>query len=289
MLADIPTRVKSILSAYSPDDPALTADQLRAYWLEFEPKSIAGIKAEQRALQETVGIPVPVLRAIGKEIAKVVRKQVDAYLPLACLLWDDYGREGRVVTVYLLGALELAAPERVVPVILELCRSCLTWEDADQLAMRALEPIVRKQPDQWLPALEPWLVDESKWVRRAAVTVIGRLTMKHAGYTAHCLELSARLLLDDEMDVKRATSFAIRISARGDLAAVRTFLLAQVPPSDLAATWVLCDVIRSMTKAFLPEFAALLPRYQEWLADPGLSAKDRRSIESAYNLLRKVT
>ncbi len=64
------------------------------------------------------------------------------------LLWDAYGREGRVVAVYPLGAMELADPEKIHPLLLELCRRCLTWEDADQLAMRAVEPIVRKYPDQ---------------------------------------------------------------------------------------------------------------------------------------------
>ena len=28
------------------------------------------------------------------------------------------------------------------------------------------EPIVRKAPEQWLGAVEPWLADESKWLRR---------------------------------------------------------------------------------------------------------------------------
>ena len=287
MKKEIPLQVQSVLNDYDPAKPKKTADDLRAYWLTFDPKSIAGIKAEQREQQETVGIPVPVLQAIGKEIAKAARKQVDAYILLARLLWDQYGREGRVVTVYPLGAMELVDPELLIPQILDLCRSCITWEDADQLSMRALEPIVRKDPENWLPALEPWLADENKWVRRAGVTAVGRLTMKHAAYTARCLEMAGRLLNDDEMDVKRATSFAIRLSARGDIAETVKFLETQVPPKYPAATWMLCDVIRSMTKKFLPELKSLLPRYEQWAADPNLSAKDRRSVESALKTLQK--
>jgi 3-methyladenine DNA glycosylase AlkD len=202
------------------------------------------------------------------------------------LLWNGYGREGKGLIVRPLGQMELAEPEEIVPLVMDLCRSCVTWEDADRLAMYALEPIVRKEPEVWLGALEPWLADENKWLRRAGVTVAGRLAMKHSAYTARCLELAERLLLDDEVDVKKAVSFAIRLCARGEVAPVRDFLARHVPPQDSTATWVLCDAVRSMAKKLLPEFAPLLPRYEQWAADPALSAKDRRSVESAIKTLR---
>ncbi|MCP4518183.1 MAG: DNA alkylation repair protein, partial [Delftia sp.] len=220
-------------------------------------------------------------------IAKSARQRVDDFVPLARLLWQDYGREGRVVTVIPLGAMELRAPETIMPLLMELCRSCITWEDADHLAMRALEPIVRKKPDEWLGAIEPWLADENKWVRRAGITVVARLPMKHPAYASRCLELAERLLLDGETDVKRAVSFAIRLAARGEIAPVRDFLARHVPPANPLATWVLCDAIRSMTPKFLPEFSSLLPLYEQWATDPALSARDRRSVQSAVKTLRK--
>ena len=201
------------------------------------------------------------------------------------MLWDAYGREGRVVAVYPLGAMELADPEKIHPLLLELCRRCLTWEDADQLAMRAVEPIVRKYPDQWLDKMQPLIIDESKWVRRTGVTVVGRLAMKHGSYTARCLELIETLLWEKEQDVKRAVSFAIRLSAKGDTALVRDFLTRHVPPEDGAASWVLCDAIRSMAKKLLPEFISLLPLYQQWSV---ALDKGRRSVESAVRMLESV-
>jgi 3-methyladenine DNA glycosylase AlkD len=287
MTKETAAKVQTILEEYDPNSPGSTAEAFRSYWLSFAPKSMQGIKAEQRQEQETVGIPVPVLRDIGKEIAKAAKKSVDDFIPLARLLWDEYGREGRVVTVYPLGAMELVKPETILPILLELCRTCITWEDSDQLSMRALEPIVRKDPATWLPALDPWLVAENKWVRRAGITAAGRLAMKYGEYTARCLSLAEGLLLDEELDVKRAISFAIRLSARGDVTEVRQFLEKQVPPQNPVSTWVLCDVIRSMTKTFLPEFVSLIPTYEAWTADPNLSSKDRRSVESALKTLKK--
>ena len=288
MEIDITKHVGDLLADYSPDLPEITADGLRDLWLKFEPKSIEGIKAEQRQQQETVGIPVPVLKAISKTIAKVARKRVDDFIPLSRLLWEQYGREGRVVALPVLGAMELTDPESIIPVLRKLCRDCVTWEDCDRLAMDALEPIVRKEPEKWLDAMVPWLEDENKWLRRAGVTVIGRLAMKRPPYTSHCLKLTEQLLWDEDIDVKRAVSFAIRISVRGEVKPVHEFMKRHIPPENPVATWVLCDVIRSMGKAFLDEFTPLLPLYKQWASDPNLSNKDRKSVESAIKTLQKV-
>ena len=173
MKSEITAKMVPILAAYDPGRPIDTADALRRLWLQYESKSIGAIKAEQREQQETVGIAVPVLKAIGQEIGKAARKRVEGFIPLTRLLWDAYGREGRVVAAIPLGKMELVAPKRIMPMLMILCRTCVTWEDADRLAMDSLEPIVRKEPEQWLSAMEPWLRDENKWVRRTGVTVVG--------------------------------------------------------------------------------------------------------------------
>ncbi len=288
MTTGIKEQVGLIVVAYDPAVPRAVADSLRSLWLQFEPRSMAGIKAEQQKQQETVGIPAPVLKSIGKELSKVARKRVDDFVPLLRLLWDEYGREGRVVAVIPLGKMEVVEPEAIMPLVMDLCRTCVTWEDADRLAMDALEPIVRKEPERWLGAIEPWLADENKWVRRAGITVVARLPMKYPTYTTRCLELAGRLLFDEDVDVKKANSFAIRLAARGEIPPVREFLAHHVPPTKQTATWVLCDVIRSMTKKFLPDFASLLPRYEQWAANPALSARNRRSVESAVKTLQRV-
>jgi 3-methyladenine DNA glycosylase AlkD len=251
--------------------------------------TIEAIKAALREQQETIGIPVPVLRSIAEEISRAARDQVDEYLPLIQLLWNEYGREGRVVALIPMGAMELACPEKVVPLLKEMCRSCLTWEDVDRLAMDALEPMVRKRPAEWLGATESWLDDGNKWVRRAGVIVIGRLPLKRPDYARHCLRLIERLLYDEDDDVKKAVSFAIRLVARGEIGPVHELLVEHIPPGNPAATWVLCDVIRSMARSYLSEFVDLLPLFEEWSAAESLTTTERHSIQSAIKTLQEST
>ncbi|MBN1313870.1 MAG: DNA alkylation repair protein [Anaerolineales bacterium] len=286
MEIDYTKKTLDTVKEFDPAKPAATAAALEALWLLAPAKEVVGLTSDDRESLNAVGVAVSVLTEIGKTVGKVARKQVDDFIPLMRCLWDDHGREGRIVAVHALGPMELAAPSIMVPVIYELARTCLAWEDCDQLSMRALEPIVRKQPEEWLPVIEDWLDDENKWVRRAGITVVARLPMKFSDLTERCLILSERMLLDEDRDVRRAVSFAIRLAARSDISPVRDFLARNVPPKDQRAAWVLSDVIRSMTKKFLPEFAPLIPLYEQWLASSDLDSKDRRSVESAVRILR---
>ncbi|MFQ6058420.1 MAG: DNA alkylation repair protein [Anaerolineae bacterium] len=281
--------IRKAMAAYIPNECAQTASELQSIWLKAKPlESTPLIRQEAREKLKAIGTPVPVLKAIGKEIGKAAKKWVNDFLPLIRLLWDEYGREGRIVAATALHPMELAEPSNVIPFVRELARTSISWEDCDQLAMEALEPIVRKRPEEYLAPLEPWVRDENKWVRRAGITVIGRLPMKRGEYTARCLEMVEPALGDPDRDVRRAVSFAIRMGARGDPAAVRTFIEKHALSTDPNVIWVMCDVVRSMTRKFLPEFEPLLSLYERWAADPTLSAKDRRSVESAVKTLRSI-
>jgi 3-methyladenine DNA glycosylase AlkD len=287
---------RDIVAGYDSSNPAATAEALRSVWLEAAPVKPPALKGRQKGMLrnwgiqdphfEAVGTPVPVLRAIGAEVGKRGRERVGAFLPLVQLLWQTYGREGRLVAAVILGPMELADPDRVVPVIYDLARSCEFWEDCDQLAMKALEPALRRDPAVWLEPLGQWVKDENKWVRRAAMTAIGRLPMAHAEYAARCVALVSPALGDPDTDVKRALSFAVRVCARGDTEPVKQFILDHRGATDADSLWVLCDIVRSMTPAFLPEFVQLKPVYTAWLETA--DSRARRSVEGAIRVLERI-
>jgi 3-methyladenine DNA glycosylase AlkD len=282
------TRTRELLAQFDPGDLHAVAEALQAVWLQGETygtEGVALLKAEQVAALKASGVKVPALKAVGKEVGRVAGKRVDDFLPLA-RLWDEYGREGRIVASVALGRMELTDPNRVMPVIRELCRRSIAWADCDQLAMQGLEPVVRKKPEVYLARLATWIAEENKWVGRAAVTVAGRLPMKRPEYTAQCLGLVEPLLTDPDLDVRRAVSSAIRMGARGDHVLVREFLRQHAGSDDQETVWTLCDAIRSVTKSLLPEFASLLPVYEAWQGK--LTGRARRSVESAVKTLRSV-
>jgi len=273
------------------DSSGLTAvaQSLRAIWLQSVRPAAPGMDRNWGIDDpnfEAVGAPVPVLVAIGQEVGRIARKQVPEFLPLVRLLWDEYGREGRIVAAVALGPMELADPQQVVPVLYRLAQTCVFWEDCDQLAIKAVDPVLRRDPASWLEYFGGWVTDDNKWVRRAGLTAVGRLPMKRPVYAARCVELLSPALGDPDLDVKRALSFGLRLTARGQVAPLKAFIVSRGHVTDADSLWVLCDVIRSMTPELLPHFAGLLPVYQAWLetADP----KARRSVEGAVHILREM-
>lgn len=146
MKNEIKTEVNRIFSEHEASNPDSIAAALRELWLQFEPKSTVGIKAKKRKKQETIGIPVKALRAIGGEAGKRTRKQVNAFLPLMRLLWDSYGREGRVVAAVSLGKMELADPTRVLPVLVALLPRYEAWAadpDVSAKHRRSIESAIK--------------------------------------------------------------------------------------------------------------------------------------------------
>ena len=116
---DLKEETRRLVTEYDPRAPDDTAAALEALW-SLVPAKEGGarlVKAEIREKLRVIGVPVPALSEIGKEIGKVARKRVDDFLPLARLLWDDYGREGRLVACTFLGPMELAAPDQIMPAI----------------------------------------------------------------------------------------------------------------------------------------------------------------------------
>ncbi|MBN1657106.1 MAG: DNA alkylation repair protein [Anaerolineae bacterium] len=278
------------LIAYEPAVADAVADGLQGIWVRAAPVRRPAPGEDYGAADaglDAMGVPVPVLRAIGKEVGAHARRRAVEFLPLVERLWERHGREGRVVAAIALGPMELAEPDVVVPAIYELARGCAYWEDCDQLAMRALEPVLRRDPDAWLDRFGAWVTDDNKWVRRAALTALGRLPMERAEYTGRVVPRLAPALGDPDRDVKRALSFALRLAARGEVAPVKQLIRDRQDVTDADSLWVLSDVARSMTASLRSEFADLLPVYRRWLdtAEPAA----RRSVEAAVRALEQAT
>ncbi|HSJ57682.1 MAG TPA: DNA alkylation repair protein [Anaerolineae bacterium] len=278
------------LVAYEPDAAGTVANGLQGIWVRAAPVRRPEPGEDYgpgEAGLDATGVPVPVLRAVGKEIGRHARRRVADFVPLIERLWAHYGREGRIVAAVALGSMELAEPDLIVPVIYELAQRCAYWEDCDQLAMKALEPVLRKDPDAWIDRIGAWVTNDNKWVRRAALTALGRLPMERPEYTARVVPLLAPALGDPDRDVKRALSFALRVAARGEAEPVKQFIRDRQGVTDADSLWVLSDVARSMTPSLRPEFAGLLPLYHRWLdtAEPAA----RRSVEAAVRVLEQAT
>jgi 3-methyladenine DNA glycosylase AlkD len=262
------------------------AEELCELWKQGETKSTNLVKKEQRDLLENLGIAVSALKTIGQVAGKYGKtSDLEKYAQLSELLWNNYGREGRIVACHILNSLNEKAPDKILLICKNLVAECTSWEECDNMTY-GVEPIFRKFPEERLNELNSWLADDNKWVKRVALNVLARLPMKKPDFTKQCLEMITPCLGYDDNDVRRTCSFAIRLSARGNINDVYNYLEDNIGGSNSTKVWIFSDVIKSMTKSFLPTFKPLLPLYEKWRND--LSDKHAlRSIESAIKLLKK--
>lgn len=260
------------------------ASALEQLWLKGEIKSTSLITEELKTQLKVVGIDVAILKAMGKAIGKIAKKDFDKYIELSRLLWQDFGLEGRIVAAHTLSGLNLKYPEAVLELCKTLLASCITWAECDNMAY-ALEPAIRKDPENYLDSMDSLLNDDNKWVKRGALNVLARLPMKQPDFTVQALEKVTSCLDYADNDVRRTCSFAIRMAARGNISQVVDFIRRQLLLSTNAnRIWIFSDVIRSMTKSFLPDFKSLLADYQGLLANTD-DPRSRKSLEAAIKLL----
>ena len=87
----IAAQMEEVVASYDPASPRAAADSLRRVWLQFEPnKGMDGIKAELREMQETIGIPVPVLSEIGKGLGRYAQKNLYRVWIIMATNWHVY-------------------------------------------------------------------------------------------------------------------------------------------------------------------------------------------------------
>ncbi|MDH5399873.1 MAG: DNA alkylation repair protein [Cyclobacteriaceae bacterium] len=260
------------------------ASALQSLWEGGERKSTEYVKKEDRDKIKNLGVAVDILKTMGQVAGKKGKSDTVKYIRLAELLWEGYGREGRVVASHILGQLNDMAPEMVLSVCRSLVATSVSWEECDNLTY-GVEPIIRKYPAENLEKLNDWLTDDSKWVKRVALNVLARLPMKQADYTTRCMEMASLCFEYDDHDVRRTCSFVLRMAARGNIAEVPQFLERNIGGQNKTKVWIFSDTIKSMTKSFLPEFKPLLPLYEKWKE----SLTDKmaiKSIDSAIKLLK---
>lgn len=262
------------------------AQKLEELWLKAEKKTTGLIKEELQEKLKVVGTDVNILKAIGQTVGKEAKKEIDNYVLLSEILWNKYGLEGRVVAAHILSFLNEKEPDKIISVCYNLLQSCISWGECDNMTY-GVEPVIRKKPKENLDRLIPWLTDENKWIKRAALNVLARLPMKQPSFTRQALDMIIPCLDYEDNDVRRTCSFAIRMSARGNIKSTYKFIEENVGGENANKIWIFCDAMRSMTKQFLPEFKPLLPLYKKWL-DEIQNPKSGKSIKAAIKLLEKI-
>jgi 3-methyladenine DNA glycosylase AlkD len=204
------------------------------------------------------------LRFIGKEIIKVIKNNAYEQLQLVKILWDNYGKEGRLIAVYILSQINIEKPDETLPFIKELTKKCSLSEECDNIAIKTMEPVVINNIKIYLDVLNVWSRDENKWIRRSAITLAGRIPMKKPDNTIDSLKIIRNCLCDKDMDVLKSVSLALRLSTRGNIKIVEDFIKSNIVGDNDSKIWVFTDFVINLNKQNLLSLNKLYTYYLDW-------------------------
>jgi len=201
------------------------------------PKNVAGMARFGINPKGTLGISIPHLRRLAREIGRDHR--------LAGRLWASKIHEARILASY------IEDPRRVTEAQMERwVRDFDSWDVCDQVSgLFEATPFARRK-------IRTWAVDDREFVKRAAFAIIAGLAAhdKAAGDRdfERFLPIIKRAATDDRNFVKKAVNWALRnIGKRNRRLNRRAVAVArEIARIDSpAARWIATDALRELSSA----------------------------------------
>jgi len=221
-----------------------TAEELLATMrAAANPANVAGMARYGISSVNTLGVTMPLLRGIAKDVRPARKADPQAAHRLALDLWASGVHEARILAA-LVDVPALVTPEQADAWVADLD----SWDVCDGLCGNLLD----KTPFAYEKA-EEWAADPREFVRRAGFVLMTQLAVhdKKAADAPflHFLTLVERGGSDERNFVKKAVNWALRqIGKRnGDLHEAAVVVAGRMRESDSkAARWMASDALREL-------------------------------------------
>ena len=251
------------LAAELADPEAFTATLTRGFEQLADPAVVEGIHSVTPGLGLVLGVRIPLMTATHRAFVRSTRKTPSALLlDVVARLLKEEPREIRWFGMFNLGRLLPTDPERTWQLLRRSAAEADEWISVDTLAHPYAEGIVRDQR-RWAE-IEQLVYSPSRWERRLVGSTIA--TMPHTrlpgsrdpAVVRHGLTLMGQLIGDDEPDVQKALSWALRTLADLDRPATAEFLESQTKTAAETADGHRAWVIRDSLSKLPPDTAVRL-------------------------------
>ena len=216
--------------------------ELRA---QSNPENVAGMTRFGISAENTLGVSVPVMRALAKDARRALGKTKPAWHELATLLWATGVHEARLMAAFI-GVPALVTEQQMESWVAEFD----SWDVCDQVCIN----LWRESPYAWAK-MEEWAARDEEFVKRAAFALGATIAVhdkkRDDGEFLPLLALAQRAATDERNFVKKAVNWQVRQigkrSASLNEAAIEMCegLLAAHPDSK-AARWIARDALREL-------------------------------------------
>jgi 3-methyladenine DNA glycosylase AlkD len=210
-------------------------DVLDRLWSKARPEQLQGMAKYGMTVQRRLGVSVPDMRELAKEVGKDHRLALD--------LWRTGIAEARIM------AAMVGDPAKLTEEQMEdWVKDIDTWDVCDQVCMNLFE----KSPLVW-KKVDDWSLREEEFVRRTAFALIACLAWhdKKANDErfTELLPVLIRGATDERNFVKKAVNWALRNIGKRNLSLNQAAINAAKEIKQLdskAARWIAADAIKEL-------------------------------------------
>jgi 3-methyladenine DNA glycosylase AlkD len=221
--------------------PAAVIARLREH---ADPANVAGMARYGISAEGALGVSIPVLRGIARDVDREFKKQPDALHELAAGLWASGIHEARILAP-LVDVPALVTPEQADAWAADLD----SWDVCDQLCSNLLDRV----PFAWEKAAE-WAGREETFVKRAGFVLMCGLAVHDKAAPDEAFEpflaLCEREACDDRNLVRKAVNWAVRQIGKRD-AHLNALAIAAAEriheQGSKSARWIAADALRELT------------------------------------------
>jgi len=229
-----------------------------------------------------------VLNTLGSHLAKHARKNPENFLYFCKRIWYKKIRDGRPALGFILAVLETINPDVVIPEIEQMCFHAAGSDDVDTLVL-AFEPVILKNPPQYLPLLKDFMKRDNVWIKRMIIITMGHLMFRYktAEITRQCLEIIRPELYNGDDHVRKTASWVIgSYGVRADQRAVAGFMQSFAGSANSYVVQTFVEAFRRSKITLQPDISSgLIPMFGDWSRSP--DPKIRKSAQSALKILQK--
>lgn len=199
----------------------------------------------------------PLLNFIGDGLGKMLIGKEWSFDRLM-ELWGEGKRDERLIIASALGRLSRVDYENSKSFVLSILNDLSDWEICDQLALKAVVNLVVQNKNEMFYLMEEWVKSENKLVRRLAVATIPPYIRAEKTESKVCLQLLDKVMKEEDKDVKKAISWALREITKKDPEAVFNFLQKWAKTKDKNTRWIIKEGMKKLQKEKQEEIKSLL-------------------------------
>ncbi|MBW6514831.1 MAG: hypothetical protein K0B87_08775 [Candidatus Syntrophosphaera sp.] len=125
-------------------------------------------------------IPSEVIVHVAKTIVQKLGKNHEKYIPFYKHIWEKKGENGKMAFIAIMGKITAKKPAVYIP-LLEGAMKNASAGDLAALMEKVMLPLLRKQPEKYLPNVYAWTQSPRELLRKQAVNLLVKLLKKDPG------------------------------------------------------------------------------------------------------------